>query len=293
MEHTPTQSRKAITIFLLITFALSSIFYFLIIHTGKISGGNGRYATGLMWCPGISAIITSVILKRKVSLLGWQWGETRFQVWSYLIPLLYALLAYLIIWLAGFGKFYNGEFVEKFSLAFGFDKLNDELAIILYCILMGIYGLPASMASALGEEIGWRGFLVPELYKSLSYTKTSIITGIIWAVWHYPILIFADYNTGTPAWYGLSCFTVMVISISFVFTWFRIRSGSLWTAVLLHASHNLIIQAILTPLTKDTGNTKFFIDEFGAVLPLVCVCLAIFFWTKRSALNIGNLKVQP
>lgn len=292
MEHVSNQRCKAITIFLLITFALSSVFYFLIIYTGKISGGNGRYVTGLMWCPGLSAIITSVILKRKISLLGWRWGETRLQIWSYLIPLFYALVAYLIIWLAGFGKFYNDEFVEKFSLSFGFDKLNDELAIILYCMLMGIYGLPASMASALGEEIGWRGFLVPELYKSMSYTKTSIIVGVIWAIWHYPILIFADYNTGTPSWYGLTCFTVMVISISFVFTWFRIKSTSLWTAVLLHASHNLIIQTILTPLTKDTGNTKFYIDEFGAVLPLVCVCLAVFFWTKRSALNVSNIEAQ-
>jgi uncharacterized protein len=290
MQELQNNSRKAIIIFLLITFGLSSIFYFLIINTGKLGGGFGMYVTGLMWCPGISAIITSLILKRKISLLGWQWGKTRFQVWSYLTPLLYALIAYLIIWIIGWGKFYNVDFVKDISASFGFNKLPNGLTIILYFLFMGIFGMAGSIASAAGEEIGWRGFLVPELYKRMGFTKTSLITGAIWSVWHYPILLFADYNSGTPAWYGLSCFTVMVISISFVFTWFRIRSNSLWTGVLLHASHNLFIQSIFSPLTKNTGNTKYFIDEFGAVLPVVCLGVAIFFWLKRSELTRNDIE---
>ncbi|MES1224756.1 MAG: CPBP family intramembrane glutamic endopeptidase, partial [Bacteroidota bacterium] len=120
--------------------------------------------------------------------------------------------------------------------------------------------------------------------KRFGYTKTSLLTGVIWSVWHYPILLFADYNSGTPAWYGLTCFTVMVISISFVFTWFRMKSGSLWTGMLLHASHNLFIQSIFSPLTKDTGNTKYYIDEFGIVLPIVAIFFAIWFWRKRGEL---------
>lgn len=284
MQNSKSQNRKAIITFLLINFGLSSIFYFLIIHTGKLGSGFGLYVTGIMWCPATAAIITSLILKRKIALLGWQWGETRYQIRSYLIPLCYALIAYLIIWLVGWGKFYNDEFVKQVAASFGFEKLPEALTIVLYFILMGIIGMPGSIATALGEEIGWRGFLVPELYKNMGYTKTSLLTGVIWSVWHYPILLFADYNSGTPAWYGLTCFTVMVISISFIFTWFRIKSNSLWTAVLLHASHNLFIQSIFTPLTKDTGNTKYFTDEFGTVLPVVCIGFALFFWLKRNEL---------
>src|SRR5262245_34836513 len=275
---------KSVVTFLLITFGLSSIFYFLIINTGKLGSGYGMYVTGLMWCPGISAIITSLLLKRKLSLLGWQLGETRFQFWSYLVPILYALVAYLIIWVVGWGKFYNEDTVKGVSSAFGFDKLPSGITIVLFFLFTGIYGMPLSVASAMGEEIGWRGFLVPELFKKLGYTRTSLLSGLIWSIWHYPILLFADYNSGTPAWYGLTCFTVMVVSISFVFTWFRIRSNSLWTGVLLHASHNLFIQGIYSPLTKDTGNTKYFIDEFGAVLPAVCIAFAIYFWSRRSEL---------
>ena len=58
------------------------------------------------------------------------------------------------------------------------------------------------------------------------------------------------------------------IGISFAFAWMRLRSGSLWTGAFLHASHNMVIQSILTPLTIDTGKTKWVIDEFGCALPI-------------------------
>ncbi len=272
--------------YLLLTWTLSSIFYALILHTGKLGSGRGLYVTGLMWCPGISALLTCLIQKIDIRSLGWRWNSTRAQIWSYLIPLFYSLASYLIIWIAGWGMFYDRDVAKTLQESFGFTGLPMVLSLFISVLFIAIYGLPGSMAHALGEEIGWRGFLTPTLYPHFGFTKTSIITGLIWSIWHYPILIFGDYNSGTPAWYGLSCFTVMVIAMTFIYTWYRIKSGSLWTGVILHASHNLIIQAILTPLTKDTGNTKYFVDEFGIVLPLVAVVVAIYFWTRRNELMI-------
>ncbi len=281
-------SRRPIITFLVITFSLSLIFYFLILNTGKLGSGFGLYVTGLMWCPGISAILTSLIIGRKISELGWQWGKEKYQLRSYLVPLLYAFITYIIIWSFGWGSFYNKEFVIEVSKSFGWTQLPFGLVIILFFIMTGIFGMVTKAATAMGEEIGWRGFLVPELSKNFNYTKTSLIAGSIWAVWHFPILIFADYNSGTPYWYGLTCFTVMIVSISFIFTWFRLKSNSFWTGVILHASHNLFIQRIFTPLTQVTGNTKYFIDEFGIILPIVCLIFAIYFWRKRSELIISS-----
>ena len=285
MENTTESKFKPIGIFLSLTFALSAIFYFFIIYSGQLGGGAGKYVMGLMWCPGISALITMKILKRNISDLGWKWGETKYQVKSYLIPLLYAFIAYIIIWGFGLGGFYNTETVNWITESFGLGAIGDGFSIVLYVLLVGVFGIIGSMSSALGEEIGWRGFLVPELYKTQGFTKTSLISGLIWGVWHLPILLFADYNSGTPAWFGMSCFMVLVISISFVYTWFRMKSGSLWTAVILHASHNLFIQSIFTPLTEDTGNTAYYIDEFGVVLPIIAIGFAIYFWNKRKELT--------
>jgi membrane protease YdiL (CAAX protease family) len=137
---------------------------------------------------------------------------------------------------------------------------------------------------ALGEELGWRGFLVPELAKVTSFTKVALITGMASSAWHYPILLFADYNAGTPAWYGLMCFTIRGVGTSFAYAWLRLKSGSTWTGMLLHASHNVWIQLIFDPLTTDTGITKFVVGEFGIGLAAAAVIVGYLFWSRRGQL---------
>lgn len=76
----------------------------------------------------------------------------------------------------------------------------------------------------------------------------------------------------------------MVMGTSFAYAWLRLKSGSLWPVVLLHASHNLFIQAIFTPLTGTTRLTPYVIGEFGLGLALVVLPVAYLFWRKRAAL---------
>jgi CAAX protease family protein len=277
--------RRAVPVYLLLTLALSSVFWFLIIKSGHVGAGGGLYVAALMWCPASAALLTCKILGRDVKSLGWKWGQPRYQVISYLIPLGYATVTYAIVWLTGLGGFYNKQFVTAVGNRFSLGPLPAWVTIALYLFFAGTTGVIRGCATALGEEIGWRGFLVPELAKRTSFTATALISGSLWAMWHYPILIFADYNAGTPTWYSLTCFTVMVVALGFVFAWMRLKSGSLWTGVLLHASHNLFIQAFFDPLTADTGRTKYVIGEFGAALPIAVIILAAYFWTRRAEVS--------
>ena len=279
-----SNNRRQLFTFLAVTLAFSSIFYFLIIKSGHLDSARGGYVLGLMWSPGVAAMLTRRIYGQSLSTLGWSWGQPRYQVLSYLIPLFYATVAYTGVWLFGLGGFYDHQFLERASASFGLGPLPAWAAMAMYLIFAATVGMIRSCASALGEEIGWRGFLVPQLAKNYSYTTTALISGIIWSLWHYPILIYADYNSGTPVWFGLTCFTLMVVSISFVFAWMRLKSGSLWTGVLLHASHNLFIQGFFDPITRDTGRTKYIIGEFGAALPLVCIAFGVYFWMRRGEL---------
>jgi len=66
----------------------------------------------------------------------------------------------------------------------------------------------------------------------------------------FPHLIFANYKIGTQLWYPLPLFTAAVLATSFIYTWFRLKSGGLWTTMLLHASHNLYIQNLFDPLSS-------------------------------------------
>ena len=285
MNDTLKSNRKAIYIFLLITLALSSVIWLLTLNAGENTGafGNRVYGYGIMWCPALAAYITCRMMNRKISNLSWQWGNPKYIVWCYLIPLFYALAGYSIVWLFGAGGFYNKTFILQMAHDMGWTKMSPNLFLILFLVLQGVIGILPSIATALGEEIGWRGFLVPELFdRTKSYTKTSLISGIIWAVWHFPLLIFGNYNAGAPSWYSLVTFTLGVMSISFIFTWFRLKSKSLWTGVMLHASHNLFIQGFFDPITTVNVHTKYFTGEFGIVIPVITLLVAIYFWSRRG-----------
>jgi membrane protease YdiL (CAAX protease family) len=268
-------------------FLYSSVFYFLILRAHTLTAGSGLYLVGIMWCPALAAFTTLGLNRRRAAELGWKWPAPKYAAMSWYIPLLYAGIAYAIVWVLGLGGFPNREFMQGLVGRLGL-RISPGASALVYVLLMGSFGMVQSMARALGEEIGWRGFLVPELAKTMSFTSTALISGIVWACWHYPVLIWGDYNSGTPSWYGLTCFTVMVVAIAVVFAWLRLKSGSLWTGAILHASHNLYVQAIFTPLTQDRGKTAWFIDEFGAVLPIVAVAFAIYFWRRRGEVEMGG-----
>jgi hypothetical protein len=74
----------------------------------------------------------------------------------------------------------------------------------------------------------------------------------------------------------------MVIADSYVMGWLRLKSGSLWTAAVMHASHNLFIQAIFDRMTAPVGKTLYITTEFGIGLVLTIGATALYFWTRRS-----------
>ncbi len=273
-----TSARRLIATYLVLTFGLSAIWYVLIIRAGTLGAGHGLYVLGLMWSPGISALLTRLLWQHNLRGEGWRWGATKWQLWSYAIPILYAAAAYGAVWLLGLGGLRE-------------DRLLHLIRSPLQTIgLFLTLGTAANSVAALGEELGWRGLLVPELAKLTSFTKLSLISGAIWATWHMPLIFFADYNrsmfgmAATPKLYAAACFTVMVVSFSFILAWLRLRSGSVWTAMFLHASHNGWIQSIFDALTLDTGRTRFFTTEFGAALALTTLLGAVLFWRLRTRL---------
>lgn len=281
--QTAADVRKGILTYLVLTFGLSSIFYYLIVSAGTLSAGGGLYVLGLMWCPGTAALLTRLLYQRNLHGMGWGWGRTRYQLWSYLLPLGYAAVVYFPVWLFGLGEL-NLDVAERAVTRLGLEPTAPFVTFLLFLLVAGTLGVALSCVSALGEEIGWRGFLVPELAKVTSFTRVALISGAVWSVWHYPILLFADYRAPTSTWFSLACFTVMVVAISFPFAWLRLKSGSVWTGMLLHGSHNLFIQGVFDAMTKDTGVTYWIIGEFGAGLAITGAVVAWLYWRQRAAL---------
>ncbi|MBR5386900.1 MAG: CPBP family intramembrane metalloprotease [Clostridiales bacterium] len=107
-----------------------------------------------------------------------------------------------------------------------------------------IYAPFLNIITAIGEEVGWRGFLYPELNKSFGKIGTWLIGGTIWGAFHFPSIIFGGYEygfdyLGKPV-LGLIAFTITCIALGVLEEIVYSRTKSIWYAALMHGSVNCI-----------------------------------------------------
>jgi uncharacterized protein len=255
------KTRNSLIVFLTLTFGISSIFY-----GWSVSGAPlNRVVPLLMWTPGLCALFTQLAFRRTIAGLGWRPGPLRYLGGAALLPVVYCLVVYVPVWLTGAGHF-DGSFLAR-----AFRLLP--------------FALAENLVFALGEETGWRGFLAPTFYRARGFGWAGIVTEIIWGFWHVPLIVAGGYEAGTPLWYGVACFMISVTAMSVSVAWLRLRSGSLWTATIYHAVHNLAIQGIFDGSTIDTGLTKWITTEFGIGLVIASVAMGAYFWRRRWELS--------
>ncbi|MBU0686873.1 MAG: CPBP family intramembrane metalloprotease [Candidatus Margulisbacteria bacterium] len=256
--------KKVIT-YTILVYLLSIPGYLLSIFAKKIGFNPFLAIFILMWTPALSAFITKLLFDRNLRGLGWSQGQPRWLALGYLLPIAYGAAAF------GFLQFS------------GMAKINPDYHIGLYSLI--IFGTFFNIAFAAGEEIGWRGFLVPELNKITNFTVTAFTSGIIWALWHFPLLLFAGYVGTIPLAERLPFFVISVTAMAFALAWLRLKSLSVWPAILLHASHNNYIQRLFDPLSAPVNKfSKYFIGETGIALLIMTVIVAVVFWSMRKNL---------
>jgi membrane protease YdiL (CAAX protease family) len=259
--------KKQVIVFLVLAFGISWSMDALMI-AGKASKAAGMLPR--MWGPGLAAIITGLIFYKSIKPLGLAIKNKQYLLAGYFLPLLYAIPVYVAIWFFGFAPFNTG-FNCSWLAVFTLGQLQ-----------------PLSIAA--GEEIGWRGFLYPELSKELNRFNAAFITGITWAAWYYPLIINA-YHQGPPLWYVLSCFSLMIISVSFITAWLRDRSKNIWPGVLLLTSHNFYIHVFMDNLTKASPYREYVYGEFGIGLALATFILATMLWLKHEKTSLNNTRL--
>ena len=266
---------KTILIFLAIVIILSSVFHYAIVNLYP----SRIYIGALMWCPAIAGIITLKLKGRSVSSLNWGWGNWNYIRLSYFIPALYAIITYILIWILGFGELANREVILEWAKEIGLigiGTLSPSVAVIVGVLLLGTLGIIRAMATTLGEEIGWRGFFIYELRKVFSFTGVSLFSGIIWASWHWPLLVYYSNNILLEF---ITFFTV-IISMSFIMTYYTFKSKSLWPAVIFHAVSNVYIQKIFPPLTTEIKGTEYWLGENGIMFAIVTFVFGVYYWRK-------------
>ena len=151
----------------------------------------------LMWMPALAAFATCLLLKIDLATLGWNWRPARYEALAYVLPIVYATPVYVACWLFVPHSLDIGQFAAAAAKSYAIPS-SPSAAVLLSILVYATFGIIRSLASTFGEEIGWRGFLLQRLTGRFGFSLGCLISGCIWAVWHYPALLLADYNSGTP-----------------------------------------------------------------------------------------------
>lgn len=162
-----------------LTLVFGNVFNAFVLDAGKVDAGNLLYVTGAMWSPEFA---TKRLFSESIRELPWWWGEARYVWLGYLTPIANAVPVYFVAWLTGIGGFADAAFVQKTAEQFGWIYFPTWLVLPFFILCTATLGLVGKTSRALGEEIGWRGFLVRELAKVTSFTGVALISGAMWAV---------------------------------------------------------------------------------------------------------------
>jgi membrane protease YdiL (CAAX protease family) len=291
MSMPPRSTYRKIIWFIIWLIVFSAPVSAFIVHLGTQPPMTSRM---IMWCPGAAALMACLVCKVPIRSLGWSWPKARFVSWGYFLPLLYAVPVYVLVWLLIPGSFSWASYVAPLARDYHLHSHVDAFGLLFGIPATLVFIVIGTMAWALGEELGWRGFLVPLVHEKLGLVGTGVTTGLLWAVWHYPSLLGSSYNAGTYPPYEVGCFTLMVVSMGVVMAWLRLASGSIWPCVLLHAVHNSLVQGILDAATSTTGKAPYFTSEFGMGLALsMTIAALVIALNAAKSFEPAGQKAEP
>ncbi len=247
----------AVLWFLVLTFLPTYAIEILILLLGlPITGTHAATAQllvgGVMFLPGLAAIVTTrFVTKEPWSVLRLRVGPLRpyFAV-AALLPLCFALIA-LLTTATGVDR-PDWELTGMMRL-FGMGAMPVDLpspSLIILAIAIStllfvpfINGIPA-----FGEELGWRGFLLPRLLP-LGRARAHLVLGLLWGLWHLPLLL-GGFAFSTFSWWNIPLFFALTTGFGVFINELTLRYQSTLLAAWIHGvfnSQKLGVWAILFP----------------------------------------------
>lgn len=248
-----TSTIRPIALFLVLAFGLAWLVTLpLWLGQGISSPLFTLVAVAMMLTPAIAAIV--VVLKTeprgaRVQALGLRLVGSKRRLLGFLalalvIPIALigialvvgSLLGVYTADLVGFSGFQ--AFIDAQLAVAGLDPLPMPIGTFVAIQCVAIIGAAViNTIPALGEELGWRGWLFPKMLR-LGTVPAIVLSGVIWGLWHAPVILLGHNYPEAPGWLAMLTMVGMCTVIGAIFGWLRLRSGSVWPAALAHGSFN-------------------------------------------------------
>lgn len=267
----PAHDRRRLILFFggLIVFYLGAI----LLVRPEWGGGEDelkKVAFALMFAPTVGAVLASIFGPGVI-----RFGMPSWWLLASFVPALVIAVVTLIA--AGLGA------VEVHA-----GPLATSLAMIVPA------GILAS-TSAVGEEIGWRGFLWPLLRRRSSFVLSSVVMLVVWWLYHAPLTIAGLYGFMG----GLPAFTVAITGFVLFVGVLTERSRSVWPSMLAHGAWNALVA---TSFAWDGSDAKqgftgsdYLLGEFGwlAAATMLVIGLGLAWWHLRTPTKDGLSPSAP
>lgn len=203
---------------------------------------TGAAWAGAMFMPGIAAIVvTRWIGGRSLRTLNLgRLGPKRFYLWAWLLPLVLSLGALLFTVLVGTGRL-------DFTFALmreGMAALPETVPVPPWVLVLAQIAASLTFAPlintvfALGEELGWRGYLLPKLLP-MGQWRAMVLSGVIWGVWHAPVIAQGHNYPGQPI-LGVFLMIGFCVLLGAIMSWLYLETRSPWAPALAHGAVNAV-----------------------------------------------------
>jgi membrane protease YdiL (CAAX protease family) len=298
---------KKILRYLLISFGISwlvaLIFYLLNIEYGSL---NATLIIALLYMPG-PAIATLIIQKGIYKQSLKPYGLTISNISNASLLLIPAIfLGFVVLYLAvvtlggeliaGFGEvIFSKDFILAEIQRSVPEKLDEEglklpdspYLVFAIILIAGIFaGFSLNLPIMLGEELGWRGLLAEET-RPLGFWKSNLLIGLIWGIWHAPIILMG-HNYPSYPWLGIIVMCAFTISLSFLMSYLRYKVKTVLAPAVLHGMINGSV-GIYTLFVADKHELLSNIAGAAGILALLLITLIINFTDSSFIQNYRNV----
>jgi len=289
-----SKNRKAL-IFVGLTFLLSYLLVFTYLALGGkwVMPGSLIIATAYMFIPMVVAIIVQKVMYKEPikKPLGISFKLNRWFLVAWFLPAIIAFVTLgvsLLLPAVEYSPEMAGIF-EKFESVLTPEQLQqmktqaDSFPVhpIWIGLLQGlIAGITINAVAGFGEELGWRGFLQKEL-GYLGFWKSSVTIGLIWGLWHVPIIL-QGHNYPEHPQAGVLMMIIFTLLLSPIFSYVRLKAKSVIAAAIIHGSLNATVGLPLMVI-KGGNDLTVGVTGLAGFIVLALANVGIFIYDKCFA----------
>lgn len=234
---------KRTMLFCAITFMLTWLLVAVIPLSGLVYGGlqSTIIVAVCMFMPTIGNILTRLITKQgfqDFKLAPKFKGNGKSYLFSYLVFIILIYLGILLYYLI-----YREQFdLTAYIMWNGTSETESMYQVQLANLILATVISPViNIIPTLGEEIGWRGYLLYQLQDSCGSVKAVLYTGVIWGIWHAPMIAMGhNYGRNYPGYplAGILMMVIACVTVGVIEGYVTLRTGSVFPAAICHSAIN-------------------------------------------------------